>query len=187
MAKWGHKEGQGLGTNASGIVEPLSVQVAKAPKKGNQKPSAGGFGAEGSKIAKIVNKQEEERVKAERAKYGDPSTVVVLSNMVSLEDADDEDLSYEIGSRFKFLLFFSHFTLSFLQGVSATSTASLTGSLYTSSTLFPPISMKLFESLYSSRVQWLRGNQFGTLMVGILAEGVYEHDTSLRTYSLSIN
>ena len=100
MAKWGHKEGQGLGADASGIVEPLSVQVAKAPKKGNQKSSAGGFGAEGSRVAKIVNKQEGERMKEERAKYGDPSTVVVLSNMVGLEDADDEELSDEIGKRF---------------------------------------------------------------------------------------
>ncbi|KAF8334343.1 uncharacterized protein EI90DRAFT_539829 [Cantharellus anzutake] len=99
MAKWGHKEGQGLGVDASGIVEPLSVQVAKAAggKKCNQKPSAGGFGAEGSRIAKIVNKLDEEKQRQERAKYGEPSTVVVLSNVVGLEDAEDEDLSEEIG------------------------------------------------------------------------------------------
>lgn len=102
MAKWGHQEGKGLGADASGIVEPLTVQRAKAAKatkgqaKGQAPAAVGGIGVrEGSKTARIVNKNEDT---SERLRYGEPSTVVVLCNMVGLDDADDEDLQGEIGS-----------------------------------------------------------------------------------------
>lgn len=98
MAKWGHKEGQGLGADASGIVEPLTVQRAKAAKAAQVKghaPAAGGIGVkEGAKTARIINKNEDN---AEKLKYGDPSTIVVLSNMVGLDDVEDDELRGEIG------------------------------------------------------------------------------------------
>ena len=101
MAKWGHKAGQGLGVDASGIVEPLSVKKAHVPKGKQQSGTpapVGGIGTkDGTKVAKIINKHEDERTREDRARYGEPSTVVVLSNMVGLEDADDEDLRDEIG------------------------------------------------------------------------------------------
>ncbi|KAF8311620.1 hypothetical protein DL93DRAFT_2083117 [Clavulina sp. PMI_390] len=96
MAKWGHIEGQGLGNDSSGIVEPLTVQRAKAAKAAQGKAAAaGGIGVkEGAKTAKIINKNEND---SERLKYGDPSTIVVLTNMVGLDDAYDEELRDEIG------------------------------------------------------------------------------------------
>lgn len=101
MAKWGHKAGEGLGVNSSGIVEPLTVKkahVSRASKQQGPTP-VGGIGAkEGGKVAKIINKHEDERTKEDRARYGEPSTVVVLSNMVGLEDADDDELRDEIGT-----------------------------------------------------------------------------------------
>jgi splicing factor 45 len=104
MAKWGHKDGQGLGASSSGMIEPLTVEKAKAAKAqkgpGAAPSPIGGIGSkEGSKVAKIVNKHEDERTREERMKFGEPSTVVVLSNMVGLEDADDDDLRDEIGTR----------------------------------------------------------------------------------------
>lgn len=115
MAKWGHVQGQGLGVNATGIVEPLAVERAKAVKTQNKSgPSsipkaapAGGIGVkEGAKTARIINRNEDERTREERMRYGEPSSVVVLSNMVGLEDVEDEDLAGEIGTYFnaRFLL-----------------------------------------------------------------------------------
>lgn len=99
MAKWGHKEGQGLGADASGIVEPLTVQRAKAAKAAQAKgqaPAAGGIGVkEGAKTARIINKNEDN---TEKLRYGEPSSVVVLSNMVGLDDVEDEELRDEIGT-----------------------------------------------------------------------------------------
>ena len=100
MAKWGHKAGQGLGADASGIVEPLTVQkarAAKAQEKG-QPAAAGGIGIkEGAKVAKIINKHDDN---SERIRFGDPSTIVVLTNMVGLDDVEDGDLREEIGKLF---------------------------------------------------------------------------------------
>jgi splicing factor 45 len=101
MAKWGHKAGQGLGADASGIVEPLTVRKAPAAKsKGTNQPAAvGGIGIkEGAKVAKIINKYDDY---SERIRFGDPSTIVVLTNMVGLDDVEDEDLRDEIGKFFR--------------------------------------------------------------------------------------
>lgn len=104
MAKWGHKAGQGLGVNASGMVEPLTVEQSKATSskgKSNAKGPAGGLGAkDGAKMGKIINKHEDERTKEERVRFGEPSRIVVLTNMVGLEDADDDELRGEIGMFF---------------------------------------------------------------------------------------
>lgn len=101
MAKWGHKEGQGLGANATGIVQPLSVQKAKSSAKfvqGKQQAGpAGGIGVkEGTRVAKIVSNNED-RGKEERMRYGEPSPIIVLLNMVGLDDAEDDELRDEIG------------------------------------------------------------------------------------------
>jgi splicing factor 45 len=97
MAKWGHKTGQGLGVNATGIVQPLTVEQTGKPK-GNKAGGAGGFGSkEGGRMGKIVNANDDVRQKEELERFGEPSRIVVLSNMVGLEDIGDEELPGEVG------------------------------------------------------------------------------------------
>lgn len=90
MAKWGHKEGQGLGTDGSGIVNALSVEHVKGAKgSGNAR---GGMSNRG----KIINDNDDVKAR-EKARFGEPSPIVLLTNMVGPEDVDDSDLRGEIG------------------------------------------------------------------------------------------
>ncbi|KZO95719.1 hypothetical protein CALVIDRAFT_149953 [Calocera viscosa TUFC12733] len=94
MAKWGHKEGQGLGVGGTGIVHALSVEQVGLPKKGKPDPSRGpAFGR--SAMGKIVNANEDARTKEEVERWGDHSQVVCLRNMVGKADVD-ADLQGEI-------------------------------------------------------------------------------------------
>ncbi|KAG8745295.1 hypothetical protein FRC10_008311 [Ceratobasidium sp. 414] len=95
MAKWGHKTGQGLGVNATGIVQPLVVEQTTRPK-GN-KGGSGGFGSKDSgNMGRIINANDDVRQKEELERFGEPSRIVVLSNMIGVEDIGDEELPDEV-------------------------------------------------------------------------------------------
>lgn len=102
MAKHGHVKGQGLGASGSGIAQPLvmeRVKAAKAPKGSEVEVPKGakGMSIGGKAMGRLVNANAEEKNRAEIEKYGESSRIVVLTNMVGIEDVDD-DLQTEIGA-----------------------------------------------------------------------------------------
>jgi hypothetical protein len=102
MAKHGHVKGQGLGASGSGIAQPLMmerVKATKAPKGSEVEVPKGtkGMGIARKAMGRLVNANAEEKNRAELEKYGESSRIVVLTNMVGVEDVDD-DLQTEIGT-----------------------------------------------------------------------------------------
>ena len=91
--------GQGLGADGSGIVNALTVEQTPQGKHGASASSGGKGVGVASKMGKIVNNNEDSKAREDRQRFGEPSRVVVLTNMVSVQELDDE-LSGEIGVQF---------------------------------------------------------------------------------------
>jgi splicing factor 45 len=100
MAKYGWTKGQGLGASSQGIVNPLALSNASDGKKGGKgkgkqpessKP-AGHTKVLGMATAKgrVISDLKTEKDKAEKEKYGEPSRIVCLSNMVGRNEVDAE-------------------------------------------------------------------------------------------------
>lgn len=101
MAKYGWEKGQGLGATSQGIVNPLALansQQGKGKNKQEQQqqqqhqPRGAPVGIATAK-GRIVSDIKTEKEREERAKYGEPTRVVCLSNMVGRNEVDDELVS----------------------------------------------------------------------------------------------
>ncbi|KAI0386603.1 hypothetical protein F5Y04DRAFT_67027 [Hypomontagnella monticulosa] len=104
MAKYGWSKGQGLGAEASGILQPLRVQVEKRKKKSDAE--GGGWAEPGGRGRIIGSKtggpsQPDSNSGTSGSKFGSMSNVVVLRNMLEgMEDLQAEmesGLGQEIG------------------------------------------------------------------------------------------
>jgi splicing factor 45 len=102
MAKFGWTAGQGLGASESGMTTALSVSkpTSVKSKKGKNKdsqpfipPTGMADGAKGR--ATIIDASRESRLASQTAQLGEPSRVVLLTNLSALEDVDD-DLGGEV-------------------------------------------------------------------------------------------
>ncbi|OAV87069.1 hypothetical protein PTTG_29590 [Puccinia triticina 1-1 BBBD Race 1] len=111
MDKYGWKEGQGLGANESGRTSILTVAAAPSAPGGSKKrkenpgdlamPGAAGPQKIGS-MAKgrgvVIDEGKSQRDLEEKIRYGEPTRIVYLTNVVAVEEVDDE-LATEIEAR----------------------------------------------------------------------------------------
>lgn len=96
MQKYGYKAGEGIGAEGNkGIVHAL--EAAKEAESKAKKPK---FQTEETRanvkaMGKIVNSNFDSRQQEERERFGEPSEIVLLENMVTVDEIDD-DLQDEI-------------------------------------------------------------------------------------------
>jgi splicing factor 45 len=100
MASYGWKEGQGLGADASGrldalsVARPLSSKNYKGKKKDEMIDTSVVTGMAKGRSA-IIDSSRESRLADEAQRYGSASRVVVLTNLCAANEVDD-DLGGEV-------------------------------------------------------------------------------------------
>ncbi|GHJ90349.1 hypothetical protein NliqN6_6751 [Naganishia liquefaciens] len=107
MRKMGHVQGQGLGRSGDGIVHAFAAEHVtdnkgkkSAPTQG--KPGGGGGWTQSTSAkGRLVNLNENARQKEERARYGEPSRVVVLVNVMASVDEADQETMEDLGEKLK--------------------------------------------------------------------------------------
>ena len=114
MSAYGWSEGKGLGATESGLTTALSVSrpapIASKKYKGKNvlPPSTaptsgmGSVGTFGVARGKIIDESRSGRQAAEVTKYGEPSRVVLLTNLCALDEVDDELAGEVAGEANKF-------------------------------------------------------------------------------------
>ncbi|KAM0788247.1 hypothetical protein ACM66B_001398 [Microbotryomycetes sp. NB124-2] len=103
MAKFGWEQGKGLGANEAGITSALAVSRANPPPNPNSKKGKKAAAQQGEPVptgistkgATIIDAGREARIASQRAEFGEPSRVVLLTNLCGLGDVDD-DLGSEV-------------------------------------------------------------------------------------------
>ncbi|KAH9816684.1 hypothetical protein DFH28DRAFT_890731 [Melampsora americana] len=99
MDKYGWKEGQGLGASESGRTSILTVAAApvQSGKKNKHTPEIGPgpVTAIGKGRGVVIDEAKAQRDREEKERYGEPTRVVYLTNVVAVDEVDDE-LSHEI-------------------------------------------------------------------------------------------
>lgn len=93
MQRWGHQQGQGLGKHGDGIVHALKAENIDTQKKA----SKSGWVQASSSKGKLVNLNPDRKKEADLLKYGEPSQIVCLTNVLAHPDLADEELQVEIG------------------------------------------------------------------------------------------
>ena len=110
MAKYGWEKGQGLGATSQGMLNPLALsgssdaskkKKAKGKEQQQQQPAPQQQRLQGSNKVigmatakgRVISDMKSEKDRQEREKYGEPSRVVCLSNMVGRDDVDEELVS----------------------------------------------------------------------------------------------
>lgn len=106
MAKYGWSKGQGLGATQQGMLNPLAVSgTASAATSKKAKRKFAEAAAANKPIAKvtgmatakgrIISDSRAEQNKSDKEKYGEPTRIVCLMNMVGRDEVD-EDLSSDV-------------------------------------------------------------------------------------------
>ncbi|KAK4050071.1 hypothetical protein OIV83_003641 [Microbotryomycetes sp. JL201] len=104
MAKFGWEEGKGLGANEAGMTSALAVSRAAAVPNPNSKKGKKAAQAASESLAQagisakratIIDAGREARIASQKAEFGEPSRVVLLTNLCGLDDVDD-DLGSEV-------------------------------------------------------------------------------------------